>query len=61
MRHYCANGPCDDSIDRGGTGCRLCDVAAKLPQPYFKGSVTGPRRRTTPQYDAVHPKPPSFL
>lgn len=29
----CAFGPCRDSRDRGGAGCHLCDVIAKLPQP----------------------------
>jgi hypothetical protein len=29
----CGFGPCRNSIERGGQGCRLCDVIAKLPQP----------------------------
>jgi len=29
----CAFGPCRDSRERGGAGCHLCDVIAKLPQP----------------------------
>lgn len=34
MRKGCASpGGCDDSVANGGTGCRLCDWAAKLPQP----------------------------
>jgi hypothetical protein len=28
----CALGPCIHSRERGGTGCKLCDVTAKLPQ-----------------------------
>lgn len=29
----CALGPCDDSVERGGKGCYLCDTVAKLKQP----------------------------
>jgi hypothetical protein len=29
----CAFGPCDQSRERGGAGCDLCDRVAKLPQP----------------------------
>lgn len=29
----CGFGPCRNSLERGGKGCRLCDVIAKLPQP----------------------------
>ncbi len=29
----CAFGPCSSSSARGGAGCHLCDVIAKLPQP----------------------------
>jgi hypothetical protein len=32
-REGCGFGPCLDSRERGGAGCRLCDVIAKLPQP----------------------------
>ena len=28
----CAFGPCIYSRERGGAGCKLCDVVAKLPQ-----------------------------
>jgi len=29
----CAFGPCSSSRSRGGAGCHLCDVIAKLEQP----------------------------
>jgi len=32
-REGCGFGPCLDSRERGGRGCRLCDVIARLPQP----------------------------
>lgn len=32
-REGCAFGPCLEAIERGGRGCYLCDVIAKLPQP----------------------------
>ena len=32
-REGCAFGPCLNSSERGGRGCHLCDVIAKLPQP----------------------------
>lgn len=32
-REGCGFGPCLDSLERGGRGCTLCDVTAKLPQP----------------------------
>ena len=28
----CGLGPCVNSAERGGKGCYLCDVVAKLPQ-----------------------------
>jgi hypothetical protein len=34
MARGCADiGGCDDSVVNGGTGCHLCDVVARLPQP----------------------------
>ncbi len=32
-REGCGFGPCLASRERGGRGCTLCDVIAKLPQP----------------------------
>jgi len=37
----CAFGPCRDSRERGGAGCHLCDVIAKLPQPPSSRRVVG--------------------
>jgi hypothetical protein len=39
----CGFGPCRHSRERGGRGCHLCDVTAKLPQPKMgsrKGELT---------------------
>ena len=35
----CAFGPCLASSSRGGAGCHLCDVIAKLPQPARRGGL----------------------
>lgn len=32
----CALGPCVKSAQRGGPGCHLCDVIAKLDQPRLR-------------------------
>lgn len=37
-REGCGFGPCLDSRERGGAGCHLCDVIAKLPQPRRRGA-----------------------
>jgi hypothetical protein len=38
-REGCGFGPCRDSRERGGAGCYLCDVIAKLPQPARRGGL----------------------
>lgn len=37
----CATGPCDKSVSRGGAGCNLCDVVAKLKLERCKKLVDG--------------------
>ena len=46
----CAFGPCVHSRERGGAGCKLCDVVAKLPQqrplaPTHRGTHRGTGKR----------------
>lgn len=41
----CAMGACVLSTERGGPGCHLCDVTAKLPQPSFKAPRKLERKR----------------
>lgn len=37
LREGCAFGPCRQSLERGGAGCRLCDRIAKIQQPVACG------------------------
>lgn len=38
-REGCGFGPCLESLERGGSGCYLCDTIARLAQPAAKRAL----------------------